>query len=101
LTEEGTYTIMKPNWNHEIANMSTTITVKNIPAQLYERLKQRAALHHRSINSEIIALIEESVAARKRNPADFLASAKALREKTGRYELEKEFIDRAKREGRL
>jgi plasmid stability protein len=81
--------------------MSTTITVKNIPAQLYERLKQRAVLHHRSINSEIIALIEERMAAKKRNPEDFLASARALREKTGRYELRKEFIDRAKREGRL
>jgi len=80
--------------------MSTTITVKNIPTGLYERLKQSAVLHHRSINSEIIALIEERLAAKKRNPEDFLASARALREKTGRYELKKEFIDRAKREGR-
>jgi len=80
--------------------MSTTITVKNIPAGLYERLKQSAALHHRSINSEIIALIEERISVRKRTPEDFLASARALREKTGRYELRKEFIDRAKREGR-
>lgn len=80
--------------------MATTITVKNIPSELYERLKQSAVLHHRSINSEVIALIEASIAAKKRKPEDFLASAKAIREKTGRYELKKEFIDRAKREGR-
>lgn len=80
--------------------MGTTITIKNIPAGLYERLKQSAAVHHRSINSEVIALIEESVSARKRKPEDFLASARALREKAARYELQKDFIDRAKREGR-
>jgi plasmid stability protein len=80
--------------------MGTTITVKNIPPELYERLKQSAALHHRSINSEVIALIEESTAAKKRKPEDFLASARTLREQTGRYELTREFVDRAKREGR-
>jgi len=80
--------------------MGKTITVKNIPPELHERLKQSAALHHRSINSEVIVLIEESLSAKKRKPEDFLASAKVLREKTERYELKKEFIDRAKREGR-
>ena len=80
--------------------MGTTITVKNIPPELYERLKQSAALHHRSINSEVIVLMEESLSAKKRKPEDFLASARTLREKAGRYELKKEFIDRAKREGR-
>jgi len=92
---------MEPNRNHEVEDMSTTITVKNIPSELYDRLKQSAAHHHRSINSEIIALIEERVAAKKRSPEDFLASARTLRERTGRYDLKKEFIDRAKRDGRL
>ncbi len=80
--------------------MGTTITIKNIPPKLYDLLKRSASLHHRSINSEVIALIEERVSARKRNPEELLASARALREKTGRYELKKEFIDQAKREGR-
>jgi len=80
--------------------MGTTITVKNIPPKLYERLKLSAALHHRSINSEVIALIEASVDAKKRKPEDFLASARTIREKTGSYGLKREFIDKAKREGR-
>lgn len=36
----------------------TTITLKNIPDDLYERLKSAAQLHHRSINSELIACLE-------------------------------------------
>jgi plasmid stability protein len=91
---------MEPNRNQTGADMSTTITLKNIPAELYERLKLSAAFHHRSINSEVIALIEASVAAKKKRPDDFLASARGLREKTGRYELKQEFVDRSKRAGR-
>ncbi len=80
--------------------MGTTFTVKNISPELYERLKLSASLHHRSINSEVIALIEAGIAAKKRKPEDFLASARSIRERTGRYRLKQEFIDRAKREGR-
>ena len=32
-----------------------TITLKNIPADLYRELKKRAEEHHRSLNKEIIA----------------------------------------------
>ena len=35
-----------------------TITVKNIPDDLYERLKVVAGTHHRSINSEVIYCLE-------------------------------------------
>jgi plasmid stability protein len=80
--------------------MATTITLKNIPSGLYDQLKESATRHHRSINSEIIALMEETLSAKKMNPEDYLASARILREKTGRYQLKKAFIDRAKREGR-
>jgi antitoxin FitA len=38
-----------------------SITVKNIPEDLYKRLKLRAAANHRSINSEIIVCIEQVV----------------------------------------
>ena len=35
-----------------------TITIKNIPEDLYERLKQSARAHHRSINGELISFME-------------------------------------------
>jgi len=36
--------------------MPTTLTLKNIPDELYGRLKQAAEVHHRSLNSEVIAI---------------------------------------------
>ncbi len=60
-----------------------TITVKNIPVDLYERLKQRAVENHRSINSEIIVSIERAVQSPKhRDVDDILANARRLRAKT-------------------
>jgi plasmid stability protein len=92
---------MEPKWNRKENAMAATITVKNIPTRLYARLKHNAAQHHRSINSEIIALIEAALVPRKITPKDFLASARTLREKTGRYKLTQNFVDKAKREGRV
>ncbi len=34
-----------------------TITVKNIPGDLYEHLKERAQAHRRSLNSEVIVCL--------------------------------------------
>lgn len=59
-----------------------TITVKNIPPDLYERLKQCAKANRRSINSEIIVCIEQAVGGRKAQPEDVLGRARKLREKT-------------------
>jgi plasmid stability protein len=39
----------------------TTITIKGIPHELYERIKQSAAEHRRSINSEVIVCLERSL----------------------------------------
>lgn len=39
-----------------------SILIKNIPPQLHTRLKERAARHRRSLNSETIHMLEEAVA---------------------------------------
>lgn len=36
------------------------VTVKNIPDDLYEQLKQAAEAHHRSVNSELIHCLEQT-----------------------------------------
>ena len=59
-----------------------TITVKNIPDQTYSVLKQLAASHHRSINSEIIYLIEKFTGSSKVSPQKHLFMARSLRKKT-------------------
>jgi plasmid stability protein len=80
--------------------MPTTITVKNIPLELYDLLKKRAAYNHRSINNEIIALFENTFLSQRINPDNFLVSAQKLREKTKGFTLTEEIIRRAKYEGR-
>lgn len=65
-----------------------TITIKNIPDELYERLKLLAKANKRSINSEVIVCIEEIVGRRALNVDDFLARAKILREANPRYQID-------------
>lgn len=35
------------------------LTLRNVPADLHSWLRQRAAAHHRSVNKEVIALLED------------------------------------------
>ena len=39
--------------------MTTTLTLKNIPDAVYERLKLSAEAHRRSMNSEAIVCLEQ------------------------------------------
>jgi plasmid stability protein len=77
-----------------------SITVKNIPTELYELLKQAASTHRRSINSEIIFCIEQAVRSQKASPQGFLAGARILREKSAEYEISDEEFSQAKGAGR-
>ena len=48
-----------------------TITVKNIPDDIYERLKEVAGANHRSINREMIVCLERCSAAGRSIPRRF------------------------------
>jgi len=39
----------------------TTLTVKNLPPMLYERLKEKAKSNRRSLNNEIIVMLEQGL----------------------------------------
>jgi len=80
--------------------MPATITIKNIPDDLHMELKARAARHRRSLNGEIIAILEERLHRRKRKPEEVLASIHALRERFKDFRMTDEEIDQAKKEGR-
>jgi len=77
-----------------------TITVKNIPDDLYEQLRRRAVANRRSINSEVIVCIERAVRARRVDPDAVLARARQLREATASYAIGDEEFTAAKQTGR-
>lgn len=58
-----------------------SITVKNIPDEIYDKVREQAKDHHRSINSEIIACLEQTVQAKSISPNDILQEARRLRKK--------------------
>ena len=76
------------------------ITVKNISEETYEMLKKTASLHHRSINGEIINLVEKAVRSQQINPELHLVRARKFREKTKKFLLTKEILHNARAEGR-
>jgi plasmid stability protein len=80
--------------------LATNITLKKIPAGLHEDIKASAVRHRRSINSEILALLEEGLRPRRRTADEILASARVVREKMKNVWLDDRKIDQAKREGR-
>jgi antitoxin FitA len=77
-----------------------TITVKNIPPEIYEKLKRAAEISRRSINSEIIACIERAVCSQAVDPDQLLANARKLRAQTAAHPLTDRQFTRAKAMGR-
>ena len=79
--------------------MVVDVTIKNIPPKLYEKLKARAAAHHRSVNSEVISCLDEVL-----NPQrveKMLARIEELRNRVSDAPpLTDEFLRKAKEEGR-
>jgi plasmid stability protein len=80
--------------------MAINITLKNLPSELHEELKSAALRHRRSLNSEIIALIEDGLRPRRRTAGETLASARAVRERIKNVWLTDAMINESKREGR-
>lgn len=79
-----------------MGGMPVTLSVKKVPAALVERLRQRAANHHRSLQDELLAIFE--AAAPPTITIDELAAkARALGLKTPADSVD---IIRATRDGR-
>lgn len=80
-------------------HLPTTLTLKNIPDEVYERLKAAATRHRRSLNSEAIVCLESVLTPTRISTSERLARARELR-----AGLDKQFrtgdIDDFKRQGR-
>lgn len=61
----------------------TTLTIKNLPAEVHTRLKERAARQRRSLNAEVVACLEATVIAERVDPEALLARARSIRAEVG------------------
>ncbi len=92
---------VKPFWFHLVnAHMPTSLTLKNIPDAVYERLKAAAELHRRSLNNEAIVCLESVLLPNRMAPDDRLARARELRAGLPQGQFTAKDIDAAKRAGR-
>lgn len=78
-----------------------TITVKNIPDQVYSDLKDEAKNNHRSLNGEILYALQLHLLRRNERPSseEIIRKAREFRAKV-KGGLSPEEIDRAINEGR-
>jgi plasmid stability protein len=80
--------------------MPANLTLKNVPDEVYERLKQSAVAHRRSINSEAIVCLETMLLPGRVTLSERLARARALRATLPTVRFRAQDIDTYKREGR-
>jgi len=63
--------------------MSVNLSIKNVPDQLAEQLRKRAARHHRSLQGELMAILEENLSNRHSlTPAELLSKIRVSGLKT-------------------
>lgn len=75
------------------------LSIKKVPEHLHLRLKRRAQQHHRSLNGEVLAILEEAVAAEGAEIPDRLERIRELRSRFS-GELTAEEVRAAIEEGR-
>jgi antitoxin FitA len=56
-----------------------TITIKGIPKETHRELKRRAAAHRRSLNNEVLLVLDSSVRNEPVDAAALIAKARAVR----------------------
>jgi hypothetical protein len=84
----------------EDIQMPLNLSVKNAPDEVVKRLKERAARHHRSLQGELMAILEAAAYQESRplTPRDVLAQMRAA---GGSTPASSARLIRAGREGRL
>ncbi|MHB8777835.1 MAG: FitA-like ribbon-helix-helix domain-containing protein [Anaerolineales bacterium] len=76
------------------------ITIKNIPEEIYERIKTQAKVNHRSINGEILSILEQAISIPPIDVEETLKRALKIRESTAHYVITNEELTKWKNEGR-
>ncbi|HTP29409.1 MAG TPA: Arc family DNA-binding protein [Anaeromyxobacteraceae bacterium] len=76
------------------------VNVKNLSKDLHRRLKERAKRNHRSLNSEVIACLQEAVMPRRIDSDEAAERIRVLRSQFRGPPLTEEEIARLKNERR-
>jgi len=76
------------------------LTIKNIPEELYNALKETAHNHHRSINSEVIVRLKQALLPQLMTPQDKLSNIQILRAQITPNIITTDDIEEAISEGR-
>jgi plasmid stability protein len=77
-----------------------TITVRNVPDHIHQHLKQRAKEHRRSLNQEVLQVLEDTVV--ESPPSDSQAVRQACaaeQERTPSWRMDPREMKRTMREG--
>lgn len=80
--------------------MPATLTLKNIPDELYSVLKQAAQLHRRSLNSQAIVCLESVLMPQALPAQDPLARARQIRQNLAPAAFDAQDIERFRDQGR-
>jgi plasmid stability protein len=84
----------------QIAGMAT-LTIRNLPEELADGLKQEARRHRRSVNQQVLVMLEEACLGKNVGAGDVeeeLRQIRSLRE--GSLPMTESEIDAAKEDGR-
>ncbi|HET8656200.1 MAG TPA: Arc family DNA-binding protein [Longimicrobiaceae bacterium] len=77
-----------------------SLTIKGVPDSLLNVLRKRAEQHRRSLNSEVLQLLENSAGASQINPDAVLTRIHRLQERTALPPLTDSFLEQALEEER-
>jgi plasmid stability protein len=59
--------------------MPVNLSIKNVPDHIAVQIRRRAVRHHRSLQGELVAILEQTVAQEKMlTPGDFLEKLHAI-----------------------
>lgn len=72
----------------------TSLTIKNIPPIIYERLKMQAENNRRSLNSEVITILERALSVQPIDVESTIERSRKLQELTANYTLTADEIEK-------
>jgi plasmid stability protein len=75
-----------------------TLTIKGVPPELHEKLKERAERHRRSMNNELLTILERTLTPSRKSAEEAIAEAEALNDRIGK--TFPDIVNEAKRKGR-